>query len=214
MDRFVATKRVRFDRCYGIGEIIPGAVIDPRSVKRLTETGKIAPAPKPGPLTGGSQEETMAFLEDILGIDHGEDLPPDLEARAETCKGAIAELKALVNLRDYSPEEDDDIDTTYNTMGDHPMDGKIVPPYSDETPRNAPVGNTPAAPENAQDAPVGDQTTQANVQTVSLTKNDGECDCTDKSGYPDATCHVCGKVCGSKAGLTAHIKAEHPETTE
>ncbi len=45
MDMYIALKPVRFDRTYAVGETIPGNVIDPRSVKRLTEAGKIAKLP-------------------------------------------------------------------------------------------------------------------------------------------------------------------------
>jgi hypothetical protein len=41
MDRYIAAKPVRFDRRYAVGEEIPGAVIDPRNIKRLIDLGRI-----------------------------------------------------------------------------------------------------------------------------------------------------------------------------
>jgi len=45
MNVYVALKPVRFDRTYAVGEEIPPEVIDPRSVKRLIDWGKIAIVP-------------------------------------------------------------------------------------------------------------------------------------------------------------------------
>ena len=41
MDKYIATRPVRFDRNYVEGEEIPSNVIDPRMIKRLTEAKRI-----------------------------------------------------------------------------------------------------------------------------------------------------------------------------
>lgn len=38
---YIANKPVRFDRAYGIGEVIPDAVIDPKMARRLADMGRI-----------------------------------------------------------------------------------------------------------------------------------------------------------------------------
>jgi hypothetical protein len=51
MDAYIATKPVRFDRDYAVGEIIPANVVYPKMAKRLIEWGKIQrmtiPEPRP-----------------------------------------------------------------------------------------------------------------------------------------------------------------------
>jgi hypothetical protein len=41
MDIFIAAKPVRFGKNYGVGEIIPESVVDPRAIARLIGWGKI-----------------------------------------------------------------------------------------------------------------------------------------------------------------------------
>ena len=43
---YIATKPVRFDRPYSIGENIPDAVVDPARAPKLQEMGLIQAAPK------------------------------------------------------------------------------------------------------------------------------------------------------------------------
>lgn len=38
---YIANRPVRFDRAYGIGEVIPDAVIDPKMARRLADMGRI-----------------------------------------------------------------------------------------------------------------------------------------------------------------------------
>jgi hypothetical protein len=132
MDKYTAVKPVRFDRTYAVGEVIPGEVIDKRSARRLIEAGKIAPAPADTPpdIQGDTKEDILVFLEDILGIDHGDQEPPELGARADLCKEVIVELKnaaaALADRDDGQEGGDGDREPPMTNMMGMPIDEELL----------------------------------------------------------------------------------------
>ena len=271
MDRYIALKPVRFDRDYAAGETIPADVVDPKGVKRLIDWGKIQRVTEPDAILGDDPEKAVAFLEEILGIDHGDaETVPDVEARAATCKETIIELQNATALLQAQGEKDDGQDGDIPESGIAFVEGLLGITYhggtipltkeerteavkaviadllavkqdnkdgqdeTDETPENegereAPKTpaddaeceggtNIPPDPENEQDGqPDGESGgtgTPANIQTVNLTTGTGAATDTkppEGGGLPDMVCPVCGRVMGSRAALTSHIKKEHPE---
>jgi hypothetical protein len=249
MDRYVAIKPVRFDRNYAVGELIAASVIDPKTVKRIIDWGKIQRVIEPDIPTGDDPEKTVAFLEEILGIDRsdaGDDMP-DIEVRAATCKEVIIELQnaaAQLSAQDselneagiafvegllgisygadeppLSPEERTEaIKEVIAGLLGRQQDNKDGQDDSDGEPEpedDAEGTDTPPDPDNAQDGQPdghsGAAGTPANVQTVNLTTGGGAAEGTGDGGATDNTCPVCGRVMGSKAALTTHMKKEHPE---
>ncbi|MCL1832856.1 MAG: C2H2-type zinc finger protein [Oscillospiraceae bacterium] len=86
MKKYYATKPVRFDKEYAIGEEIPAEVIDTRSLGRLEKLGKVRCVDtENAPFT---EEKCVSLFERILGIEH-ENEPPTIEERIETCKAAV-----------------------------------------------------------------------------------------------------------------------------
>ena len=259
MDKYIATKPVRFDRNYAVGDIIPAIVINPGQIKRLIEWGKIQRLPEEN-LLGGDFETSVAFVEEILGIDHGDE-PPDIGERAEICKEritVISNFAAQVNSEadtekglafveellgisyDESSTEtpplsveerteiiktivadlraqkaDADLDNSDGQDDGKQGDETDDPAGNPETPTGDAEGaggtNTPPTPENEQDGQAGNAQgatgTPANVQTVNLTGQPPA----EGTGDNDLACPVCGRVMGSKAALTTHIKKEHPD---
>ena len=135
MSKYIALKPVRFDRDYTIGEEIPARFVDPKSLKRLVESGRVA-------VINEDTDESKAasalqilveFIETALSVSYDGE-PPDVYGRADECMAGLASMmEAVLAVQ----EDDDDIDTTYNTAGNHPMTagaGTNVPP---------PVGSFP-----------------------------------------------------------------------
>jgi len=59
--------------------------------------GKITPAPQSDQPNDTQIEETMSFLEDILGIKREDGATPELEVRAEILKTAVSEAAVFPN---------------------------------------------------------------------------------------------------------------------
>ena len=101
MSRYIATKAVRFDRDYAVGEEIPEEVINPRNVKRLIEWGKIQRITNEEAVdherTRKNVESiSVSFLEEVLRIDNG-DKRLSLEERTDICFDRIAELSKVAD---------------------------------------------------------------------------------------------------------------------
>lgn len=183
MEKYIATKPVRFDRDYVKDEEIPASVIDIRMVKRLIEAGKIAVVTIPDgdePQKNPSDsylEQSVAVIESILGIDYGETMP-DLDTRIESCKAGIEEIRQAVEK--------------LNSEGDGELDSEKKPYEGDGVQLSI---NTL---ENA-----GDINIQADLETsLDTLQNDTEA----VNNALTFTCAVCKKVCGSKSALTTHMK--------
>jgi hypothetical protein len=79
---YKALKPIRFDKYYAIGEIIPDSVVDPKTVKRLIENGKVAeiveaPPPQiPPPLMPSAEDMARIML-------YGTSAPPLPPAEVE-----------------------------------------------------------------------------------------------------------------------------------
>ena len=95
---YVALRPVQFDRGYKIGEAIPAKVIALGSVKRLMDSGRIAPATSAqGAMVYESAaaaafEYLVAFMEVQLGVKYEGDEKESLTVhdRAEICKDGLA----------------------------------------------------------------------------------------------------------------------------
>jgi hypothetical protein len=263
MERFIATKPVRFDRNYAIGEVVPGAVIDPRRVKGLVERGKIAivtetDTQEEGIIKSGDPENSVAFVEELLGVEHDDekDLPP-LENRVEFCKEVIVEIKNTVahlkatydnpagEEQEYDPNRGDILPKyTYreilNSLVER-IEGALEIQYSDGE-KTADIQSRAAVCKAAMEdaakqlkgflqadsdpdfdgergnlndpteTPLEDENgTHANAQTVNITTpltntyikvQDGNV--VEKTD--EYICQICGKVCTTKSGLSAHMK--------
>ena len=57
---YIANRPVRFDRVYGVGEIIPDAVIDPKMARRLADMGRILCVEIPSEAAAKPQKSTQS----------------------------------------------------------------------------------------------------------------------------------------------------------
>jgi len=93
MDKYIATKPVRFDRNYEVGEEIPADVINPKMLNRLIEARKITVVTGPDEtleLLNETVENSLEEIEILLGMDFGE--KPDLGVRLAICRDKIIEI--------------------------------------------------------------------------------------------------------------------------
>ena len=167
MEKLIAVRPVRFDRDYHIGETIPSIAVNPKSVKRLIETGRIQRIDERD--SGASDRETEDFvaqLEELLSVDYEGGAVPEMAQRKAAIRECVTKLlEAATAVEDNAQE---------GQIGINPKPDNEAGPTGDAM---SPGGDTSAA------AP-------ANLDTA---------------------CPVCGKICGTKAALTSHMRAKHPD---
>ena len=138
MDRFVATKPVRFDRNYVVGEVIPAEVINPRNVKRLIDWGKIQRVTTP------------------LSADEAE------------CGEQAAEITRLTAEIDRLRMENNELrDKIDNIQAAGIADDGISKPTDDGVPATSGEGNPPETPEkpDGDAGSAGDADTPSEINT-------------------------------------------------
>ena len=129
---YVALKPVRFDKDYIIGEIIPDKVLDPASIKRLIDNGRIAAIGEakeydPESVVAQALESLVVFLEQSLEIEYDDIEYDDIERenqsiynRVEVCKAGLTQLIQTLRESTEAPRVDDE-----NGGGTiSPLDGK------------------------------------------------------------------------------------------
>jgi hypothetical protein len=199
---YIATKPVRFDRDYGIGEIIPPHVIHPNTIKRLVDAGKIqrmnpSDVPKlPGEAALDEKlEDYVERLEEILGIQHGDAPHPDTNERAEACIACVAEIVERAGIAAESELASDE--TQERNADGAPTDTQET--STDATPMQESPGDTHDQPQNASgnDGDNVGETKQDKAQENAGDVSDGQ----------EAICPICGKIFKSQAALNAHMKS-------
>ena len=109
--KYIASKPVRFDRNYEVGEIISEDVIDPKRIRGLIDAGKITAYTEPvddeltQALASGETAAIVKLLEDILGITY-EDNTPKIDKRIAAIRARIEELKELAAAAKETPDGD------------------------------------------------------------------------------------------------------------
>ena len=211
MDKYIATKPVRFDRNYAVGEEIPPHAIHPNVIKRLIEAGKIQRVPEEAPqqnLLGGSLEESVAFVENLLGITY-DDPVPDLDERAKICKGRIVELEMLAER--VAAEEN----KLQDDAGEEPKadaDSEGNQPGTDDPKQNPDGEGAPSSPEGDAQPPADDSEGGGGnvIPPTDETKHDDPQDGAEGNhdGAP-FVCPICGKICSTKTALIAHEKTHN-----
>ena len=109
MDKFIALKPVRFDKDYIIGAEIDAGVIAPGNIKRLIESGRIAPAVTANTTSATAHEaaflyELVEFLEKSLEVAYEDGELEDLTVydRAELCKEGLTSIMELIQMEAIS----------------------------------------------------------------------------------------------------------------
>ncbi len=186
MDKYIALKPGRFDRDYRAGETIPDGVIDPRSVKRLMDAGRIAKAEEQTVTYLGGEERRVSTLnpEDMrnafLNGEVVEAMSIDALLECESREERVATAEALLSI-----EPADGLDLNARAAACVEQLAAVLSeagaPSEDESKDEDPPGDDPPAAPTPEPKPEDD-------------------------AKPEFKCEVCGKVCSTKASLANHMK--------
>ncbi|MCL2388109.1 MAG: hypothetical protein FWC89_11275 [Defluviitaleaceae bacterium] len=158
MEIYVAVRPVRFDKDYAIGDAIPAEVIDPKHVKRLIESGRIALANESREQSPdnemakvlldvtGALTSLLELLEEVAEITYEGEIP-DIFVRAETCmirmhEGVKFEMNPISNVDDEDPPKNDEEQPTVNHENANDADAHS----SSDSPKNDNESNEGLSP--------------------------------------------------------------------